>query len=115
MTETQNSTVEKKRADCLEWEDVKIDNKSRRAYCCLKEIFVSPREYRILEFLIKNPGTVFSRDEIIASVWGKKTCIGSRTIDVYIRRLRKALKSDKSCRFGIRTARSFGYSIDYVE
>ena len=115
MTETQNNTVEKKRADCLEWEDVKIDHKSRRAYCCLKEISVSPREYRILEFLIKSPGTVFSRDEIITSVWGKKTRIGSRTIDVYVRRLRKALNSDKSCRFGIRTARSFGYSIDYVK
>ena len=55
MTETQN-TVDKKRADCLEWEDVKIDHKSRRAYCCLKEISVSPREYRILEFLIKFKG-----------------------------------------------------------
>ena len=114
MTETQN-TVDKKRADCLEWEDVKIDHKSRRAYCCLKEISVSPREYRILEFLIKSPGTVFSRDEIITSVWGKQTRIGSRTIDVYVRRLRKALNSDISCRFGIRSARSFGYSIDYVK
>ncbi|MAQ73482.1 MAG: hypothetical protein CMD49_04170 [Gammaproteobacteria bacterium] len=100
---------------CSEWKDVKIDHRSRRVYCCFREIAISPREYRILELLIKNPGKVFSREEIITSVWGKKVHIGSRVIDVYVRRLRKALNSNNSCQFGIRTARSFGYSIDYIK
>ncbi len=115
MTEAQYNNMAENAKKYLEWEDLKIDNRSRKAHCCLKEINISPKEYKILEFLIKNPGMVFSREEIITSVWDKRANIGPRTIDVHIRRLRKVLNSNKSCRIGIRTARSFGYSIDYVK
>ena len=97
----------------IEWKDLKIDNKSRRAYCCNKEINISPKAYRILEFLMKNPDTVFSREGIINSVWDKRAHIGHRAIDVHMSELRKALKPDNCCKVKIRTARSFGYSIEY--
>ena len=96
-----------------EWKDLKIDNRSKRAYCCNREINISPKAYKILEFLLNNPDTVFSREGIINSVWGKRINIGHRAIDVHMRELRKALKTDNYCNMKIRTARSFGYSIEY--
>jgi len=96
-----------------EWKDLKIDNRSKRAYCCNREINISPKAYKILEFLLKNPDTVFSREGIINSVWDKRVNIGHRAIDVHMSELRKALKPDDCCNMKIRTARSFGYSIEY--
>ena len=96
-----------------EWKDLKIDNRSKRAYCCNREINISPKAYKILEFLVKHPEVVFSREGIINSVWEKNSCIGHRAIDVHMSELRKALKPDNCCKMKIRTARSFGYSIEY--
>jgi len=98
---------------CIEWKEITIDNKSRRIYCCNKEISVSPKAYKILEFLIKHPDIVFSREGIIDSVWGNNVKIGHRAIDVHMCELRKALKSNGLCGMRIRLARSFGYAIEY--
>tara|TARA_Y100000768_G_C23954825_1_gene672202 strand:- start:1324 stop:1689 length:366 start_codon:yes stop_codon:yes gene_type:complete len=113
MTEEGHSVLIENTEKYTEWMDLKIDNKSRRAYCCNKEINISPKAYKILEFLIKNPDTVFSREGIINSVWGKGVHIGPRAIDVHMSELRKALKPNNYCKVKIRTARSFGYSIEY--
>ena len=96
----------------LIWKGMTINNKTRRAYCCDNELNLSPTEYKILELLINNPEQVFSREEIISSVWKKGSSTGLRSVDVHIRRLRKAIESKNNCSLMIRTSRSFGYSID---
>ena len=53
MTESQYNNMAENAKKYLEWEDLKIDNRSRKAHCCLKEINISPKEYKILEFLKK--------------------------------------------------------------
>ncbi len=71
---------------------------------------LGPTEFRILQLLISNPTQVFSRDEVLKTVWGNSIYVEPRTVDVHIRRLRKALNE-----FGpdyIRTIRSTGYSLD---
>ena len=74
-------------------------------------IHLGPTEFRLLRHFMENPGRVFSRDQLIDSVWGHGIFIDSRTVDVHIRRLRKALNaSDK--RDVIRTVRSAGYALD---
>ena len=113
MIEEEHSVLIENTERCIEWKDLKIDNRSKRAYCCNKEISVSPKAYKILEFLVRNPDTVFSREGIINSVWDKRVHIGHRAIDVHMSELRKALKPDNFCKVKIRTARSFGYSIEY--
>ena len=115
MVKIEHNNAVKNSKKYIKWKELKIDLRSKRAYCCLKEINISPKEYKILEFLIQNPRTVFSREEIISSVWDKKSNIDPRAIDVHVRRLRKALNSDNFCKLGIRTARSFGYSIDHIK
>tara|TARA_B110000444_G_C18331337_1_gene362981 strand:- start:112 stop:507 length:396 start_codon:yes stop_codon:yes gene_type:complete len=113
MTEEEHSILIENTERYTEWKDLKIDNGSRRAYCCNKEMNISPKAYKILEFLIKNPDIVFSREGIIGSVWGNKVKIGHRAIDVHMSELRKALKPNIFCKMKIRTARSFGYAIEY--
>ncbi|MBC6440747.1 MAG: phosphate regulon transcriptional regulator PhoB [Rhodospirillales bacterium] len=74
-------------------------------------IQLGPREFRILRFLMENPGRVFSREQLLDRVWGNDIFIEPRTVDVHIGRLRKAL----NIRDGgdlIRTVRSAGYALD---
>ena len=115
MTEEEHSILIENTERYTEWKNLKIDNGSRRAYCCNKEMNISPKAYKILEFLIKNPDIVFSREGIIGSVWGNKVKIGHRAIDVHMSELRKALKPNIFCKMKIRTAGSFGYAIEYKD
>ena len=75
------------------------------------DIHLGPTEYKLLLELMKNAGRVISRDQLLDRVWGITADIESRTVDVHIGRLRKALSvaSDQNL---IRTVRSFGYSLD---
>jgi len=102
--EAPNDTV-------LTYGNIKMDTGTHRVYCCDQEAKLGPREYRILEFLMRNPGRVYSRQQILDSVWGTNVYVTDRTIDVHIRRLRKALSSTEECKV-IRTIRSSGYSLD---
>ena len=95
----------------LSYGNIKLDTGSHRVYCCDEEAKLGPREYRILEFLMKNPGRVYSRQQILDNVWGTNVYVTDRTIDVHIRRLRKALSNTEECKV-IRTIRSSGYSLD---
>lgn len=94
----------------LAYEDIKVDLVQKKVFRGEKYVHLGPTEFRILKILIENPGQVFSREYLLKTVWGNNIYVESRTIDVHIRRLRKALNE-----FGpdyIRTVRATGYSID---
>lgn len=74
-------------------------------------IHLGPTEFNILKFLMENPRRVFSREQLLDMVWGNDIYVESRTVDVHIRRLRKALNIDGKPNI-IRTVRSAGYSLD---
>ena len=95
----------------LSYGNILMDTDMHRVYCCDKETKLGPREYRILEFFLQNPGRVYSRQQILDAVWGTNVYITYRTIYVHIRRLRKALSVFEEC-YVIRTIRSSGYSLD---
>ena len=84
---------------------------ARRVYRGGKEIKLGPTEYNLLNFFIKNPKRVYSREQLLNHVWGNDIYVETRTVDVHIRRLRKAINIDNQCDL-IRTVRSAGYSID---
>ena len=65
----------------------------------------------MLDFFIKNPKRVYSRDQILTNVWPDNINVENRTVDVHIRRLRKAINLDGTKEL-IRTVRSAGYSLD---
>ncbi len=97
----------------LNYEDIRIDLVQKKVFRGENYIHLGPTEFRLLKILIENPGQVFSREYLLKTVWGNNIYVESRTIDVHIRRLRKALNE-----FGadyIRTVRATGYSIDKNE
>jgi two-component system phosphate regulon response regulator PhoB len=74
---------------------------------------IGPTEYRLLKFFMEHPRRVFSRNQLLDAVWGTGSEIEERTVDVHIRRLRKAVALDNS-RDPIRTVRSAGYALEPV-
>ncbi len=97
--------------DVVIFEDLKVDRAQKRVFRGEKEVELGPTEFKLIDFLIKNPKRVYSREQLLNNVWGDNVYVESRTIDVHIRRVRKAInihgKKDL-----IRTVRSSGYSLD---
>jgi len=69
-------------------------------------------EFRLLEFLMTRPGVVFSREQLLDSVWGHDRAVTDRTVDVYILRLRQKIEADPANPALIRSVRGFGYSFN---
>jgi two-component system phosphate regulon response regulator PhoB len=72
---------------------------------------LGPTEFRLLRHFLEHPGRVFSRERLLDSVWGRDSDIEPRTVDVHIRRLRKAINEGGRPDI-IRTVRSAGYALD---
>jgi two-component system phosphate regulon response regulator PhoB len=87
---------------------LRLDLKSRRAFCDDKRLTLSPLEFRLLHFFMGHPERVHSRNQLLDQVWGTNTFIEDRTVDVHIRRLRKILEPYKSDNL-IQTVRGSGY------
>jgi len=95
----------------LVFEDIKLDNVSHRVTRGDQPVHLGPTEYRLLRHFMENPGRVFSREQLLDSVWGHDVYVEPRTVDVHIRRLRKAINEHGGKDF-IRTVRSAGYALD---
>lgn len=76
-----------------------------------REIHLGPTEFRLLRHLLEHPGRVLSRNQLLDAVWGRDVYVEQRTVDVHIRRLRKALNGDGEPDL-IRTVRSAGYALE---
>ena len=95
----------------LEFGDLELDRDKRRVARSGRPIDLGPTEYRLLEFFLERPGRVFSREQLLDSVWGRDIYIDERTVDVHIGRLRKLLNLDGETD-PIRTVRGAGYALD---
>ncbi len=98
----------------LEYEDISIDLAAHRVERNGRRIHLGPTEYRLLCHFMERPGRVFAREQLLDSVWGRDVYVETRTVDVHIRRLRKALNGEGE-RDLIRTVRSAGYALDVAE
>ncbi|MFZ0558074.1 MAG: phosphate regulon transcriptional regulator PhoB [Methylovirgula sp.] len=91
--------------------DLTLDRENWRVVRSSRNVHLGPTEFRLLEYLMAKPGRVFSRAQLLDSVWGLSAEIDERTVDVHVGRLRKVL-SLASERDPIRTIRGAGYSFD---
>jgi two-component system phosphate regulon response regulator PhoB len=98
-------------AETLRYADLVMDLASHRVTRNGESIHLGPTEFRLLRVLLERPGRVFSREQLLDAVWGRESEIEPRTVDVHIRRLRKALNEDGR-RDLIRTVRAAGYAVD---
>lgn len=99
--------------DIIKLGDIEIDTKAFRVKRNDSPIHLGPTEFRLLDHLIRNPGRVFSREQLLDAVWGREIYVELRTVDVHIGRLRKALKLEGRPD-PIRTVRSAGYAFEVV-
>ena len=90
--------------------DILLDRESHRVYRKKSEIKLGPTEFRLLEFMMRHPGRVFSRSQLLDNVWGETIYIDERTVDVHVGRLRKAVNTGRMPDV-IRTIRGAGYAI----
>ena len=95
----------------LTWQDIVMDQDAHRVTRGGRALHLGPTEYRLLEFFLQHPGRVFSREQLLDAVWGRDIHVEPRTVDVHIRRLRKAVNGDGDADV-IRTVRSAGYALD---
>lgn len=94
----------------LEYQDIVLDAEAHRVTRDGQSIKLGPTEFRLLSTFMEKPGRVWSRDQLLDRVWGRDIYVDTRTVDVHIGRLRKAL-----CQYGgddpLRTVRSAGYAL----
>lgn len=95
----------------LEYGDIAMDLAAHRVTRGDRPVHLGPTEFRLLQFFMQHPGNVFSREELLNAVWGPDIYVEPRTVDVHIRRLRKALNGDNDSDI-IRTVRAAGYALD---
>ena len=95
----------------LAYADVAMDQDAHRVTRDGRPLHLGPTEYRLLEFFLQHPGRVFAREQLLDAVWGRDIHVEPRTVDVHIRRLRKAINQDHEVDL-IRTVRSAGYALD---
>jgi two-component system response regulator MprA len=94
---------------CLEVADLKLDPATRRVTRGGEILNVTPREYKLLELLMRNPGRAISRDSILESVWGFGSEVNENTLEVFVRLLRMKVETREPKL--IHTVRGFGYMI----
>lgn len=95
----------------LTYSDVSLDLVAHRVERNGRRIHLGPTEYRLLRHFMERPGRVFSREQLLDAVWGRDVYVETRTVDVHIRRLRKAMNGEGEPDL-IRTVRSAGYALD---
>ena len=100
------------RQDNLSYEDLTMDFAKRRVMRGDRAVHLGPTEFRLLQYLMDKPGIVLSRESLLKLVWGGSIHVELRTVDVHIRRLRRALNEGGEQDI-IRTVRSAGYALDY--
>jgi len=94
----------------LEYLDITLDSETHRVTRAGKQVKLGPTEFRLLSTFMEKPGRVYGRDQLLDRVWGRDIYVDTRTVDVHIGRLRKAL-----CQHGgddpLRTVRGAGYAL----
>ena len=94
----------------LEYEDIMLDPETHKVFRSQSELKLGPTEFRLLSTFMEKPGRVWSRDQLLDRVWGRDIYVDTRTVDVHVGRLRKAL-----CQHGgddpLRTVRGAGYAL----
>jgi len=106
LRRTRPSTV----GERLEYEDIVLDSDTHRVTRSDHQLKLGPTEFRLLSTFMEKPGRVWSREQLLDRVWGRDIYVDTRTVDVHLGRLRKAL-----CQHGgddpLRTVRGAGYAL----
>lgn len=98
--------------ESLKYSDIIMDLSTHKATRAGDDVHLGPTEFKLLRHFMENPKRVFTREQLLDSIWGNDIYVELRTVDVHIRRLRKALEVKEGMEDLIRTVRSAGYALD---
>ena len=93
----------------LESGNMRVNREDRRVYISGREINLTAKEFEVLELLMANPGKVYSRENLLKSVWGVDYPGDVRTVDVHVRRLREKIENSPSEPLFVQTKWGVGY------
>jgi DNA-binding response OmpR family regulator len=99
-------------ARTLQAAGLELDPSSRQVRLDGAPLALTATEFRLLEFLMRRPGVVFSREQLLNSVWGQDRAITDRAVDVYVLRLRQKIERDPTAPIMIHSIRGFGYTFE---
>tara|TARA_B110000003_G_scaffold117627_1_gene120087 strand:- start:635 stop:1321 length:687 start_codon:yes stop_codon:yes gene_type:complete len=103
--------IERNNSKKLKYADIEMDLIAHKIIRNGRKIKLGPKEYKLLKNFLEQPHRVFSRDQLLDRIWGENIYVEPRTVDVHIRRLRKAITADNEINI-IRTVRDAGYSLE---
>jgi two-component system phosphate regulon response regulator PhoB len=103
---------ETERNEVLQMGRIEIDTASMIVRVVGRPVTTTTREFRLLEYLARHPGRVFTRDQLLDAVWSEGSFVTPRSVDVYIRRLREKIEEDADNPIYLRTIRGMGYRFD---
>lgn len=109
MRRTNRKSNRQEESKVVERGDMRLDCEGRRVYIKEKEINLTAKEFELLELLIKNPGKVYGRENLLKMVWGSDYPGDVRTVDVHIRRLREKIEEVPGEPAYVRTKWGVGY------
>ncbi len=109
MRRTNGGSKKDEASAVIEKGDLKLDCDSRRLFVLGKEINLTGREFELLELLVKNENKVYSREQLLETVWGKDYPGDVRTVDVHVRRLREKVENNPSEPKYVHTKWGVGY------
>ena len=109
LRRTQTAAPAEVRSRMIEIGDVKMDCEGRRVFVGGKEIYLTAKEFDVLELLMMNPNKVFSRDSLLNTIWGYEYPGDVRTVDVHIRRLREKIEENPGDPKYVHTKWGVGY------
>ena len=110
-TVLRRSSSHGSRAERITFGDVELDHATREARSAGREVRLTAKEFDLLWFLASHPRRVFSRDQLMASVWGYTAALDTGTVTVHIRRLRKKLEHDPAEPRHLQTVWGVGYRL----
>ena len=105
----RSSTIQKPNSNNLSIGDIQLDLDARNAYVCGKLVDLTAKEFDVVEYLMKNPNHVYSRENLLDTIWRYEYRSDIRTVDVHIRRLREKLEEDPAAPKYIMTKWGVGY------
>jgi DNA-binding response OmpR family regulator len=109
MLRRQTTSLER---TTIESGDIKVDLVSHNVWRLERKLDLTRREFNLLALFVQNRGRAFSRDEILAQLWGEAWIGDVRTVDVHVRWLREKIEDDPSHPTRLTTIRGFGYRFD---
>ncbi len=101
--------------DVVRFEDIEIDSSAMTLTVRGNTVATTATEFRLLDYLARHPGRVFTRDQLLDAVWRETAFVTPRSVDVYVRRLREKIEVDPEQPQYLRTVRGAGYRFGAVK